>query len=337
MKKLTPPSEDHADTSMEHKVDLVASLITSLEESQTRHKEAQRIAKLGHWSFDIANNELQCSDEVYRIFELHPDEGPESYEGFLNIIHPEDRGRVDEAYKNSLKDGQPYEVEHRLLMADGSIKWVSERCCTEYTQEGLPLRSVGTVHDITERKHAEQLIHRMAHHDDLTDLPNRKMFYDRLQQELSRASRSMGGIAILYLDLDGFKAVNDTLGHKFGDALLIEVARRLQTCLREMDTVARLGGDEFSIILADVKSRPDIEHVVKKIIRAVDQPFLLSDKKISIGMSIGIAIYPEHGDKSEALLDLADNAMYLVKKSGKNNFMFHCPSHSQSSGLESQK
>jgi len=337
MKKLTPPVKDHADSSMEHKVDLVASLISSLEESQTRHKEAQRIAKLGHWSFDIANNELQWSDEVFRIFEIHNDDSPVSYEGFLQVIHPEDRIRVDQAYKGSLKSGEPYEVEHRLLMADGSIKWVSERCCTEYAHEGLPLRSVGTVHDITERKHAEQLIHRMAHHDDLTDLPNRKMFYDRLGQELSRASRNMESIAILYLDLDGFKAVNDSLGHKVGDALLVEVARRLQTCVRKMDSVARLGGDEFSIILADIKSRFDIERVAQKIIQVMNQPYFIAEKNLYIGASIGIAIYPEHGTTIETLINHADEAMYQVKNSGKNSYLFYSLSDRRSSGLESQK
>ena len=136
----------------EYKVDVVASLIKSLEESQAQHIEAQRIAKLGHWTLDIARNELHWSDEVFRIFGVDPESFFASYEAFLEAVHPDDRDRVNAAYNASLLNRKPYEIEHRLLLPDGTIKWVRERCETVFSKDGAPLQSIGTVHDITERK-----------------------------------------------------------------------------------------------------------------------------------------------------------------------------------------
>ena len=150
---------------MEHKIDLVAQLIESLDAVRLRHSEAQRIAKLGHWFLDLVSDELHWSDEVYRIFGLDPETFTGSYDSFLDAIHPEDRDAVNNAYSVSLNTQAPYAIEHRLLMPDGSIKWVMERCETEYSEDALPLSSTGTVQDITERKHLEfekvRLLHEM--------------------------------------------------------------------------------------------------------------------------------------------------------------------------------
>jgi diguanylate cyclase (GGDEF)-like protein len=163
----------------------------------------------------------------------------------------------------------------------------------------------------------EQILH-LAHHDTLTGLPNRILFYDRLKQAISRARRDKGLFAVFFLDLDGFKLVNDTFGHDIGDALLQEAARRITACMRESDTVARMGGDEFAIILNNVSTPPDTENIAQKIVKAIARPFDLDDKICSVTVSIGISIYSDNLETAEQLVKIADNAMYAAKYSGKN-------------------
>jgi diguanylate cyclase (GGDEF)-like protein len=158
----------------------------------------------------------------------------------------------------------------------------------------------------------------LANHDALTGLPNRTLFYDRLGQSLARAHREGESIAVLFIDLDGFKLINDTLGHDSGDILLREVADRIMSCVRESDTVARMGGDEFTVILMNIRPPLSSEYVARKIIDALTLPFMLNGKESCITASVGIAIYPDNGDSASALVKLADAAMYLAKNSGKN-------------------
>jgi diguanylate cyclase (GGDEF)-like protein len=167
----------------------------------------------------------------------------------------------------------------------------------------------------------EQVIH-LAHHDALTELPNRILFYDRLNQAMARASRDKELIGVLFLDLDGFKLINDTLGHDAGDALLREAAKRIKACVRDSDTVARMGGDEFTVILCNVNTLASIEQVCKKIIEAIADPFALNGKNCSVSISIGISIYPDSGETSDQLVKVADASMYLAKRGGKNCYRF---------------
>lgn len=167
------------------------------------------------------------------------------------------------------------------------------------------------------KKTNEQVLH-LAHHDALTGLPNRILFYDRLNQAIARARRDNEVIGILYLDLDGFKLVNDTQGHNIGDALLREAAKRIMECIRDSDTVARMGGDEFTVILCNGRTPEHIDRVARKIIDAIDSPFLLDGKSCSVSVSIGISFYPNHGETPDQLVKIADSAMYTAKKNGKN-------------------
>lgn len=167
------------------------------------------------------------------------------------------------------------------------------------------------------KKTNEQVLH-LAHHDALTGLPNRVLFYDRLNQAIARAHRDNELIAILYMDLDGFKLINDTLGHDTGDALLREAAKRIIGCIRDSDTVARMGGDEFTVILCNGRTAENVDRVARKIIDAIDTPFLLGGKSCSVSVSIGISFYPNHGETPDQLVKIADAAMYLAKQSGKN-------------------
>lgn len=164
---------------------------------------------------------------------------------------------------------------------------------------------------------SEKVLH-LAHHDSLTELPNRVLFNDRINQAIAIARREKELIAVLYLDLDGFKLINDTLGHDIGDALLQEAAKRIVACVRNSDTVARMGGDEFTVILCNVKTPESVERVAKKIIESIAYPFELKGNTCSVSVSIGISLYPNDGETPDQLMKLADTTMYKAKQSGKN-------------------
>ncbi|MDD2684699.1 MAG: diguanylate cyclase [Gallionella sp.] len=291
-----------------------------MRESEERLVEAQRISHLGNWALDHISGELFWSEQIFRLFEIDSHDFRPTYEGFLNNVHPEDRESVNSTYTHSLKTQKPYEIIHRLLMQDGRIKWVSERCQTAFDAQGAPIRSVGTVQDITEQQTAQQRIEHMAHYDTLTGLPNRALFYDRLRQALVLAKRHEVGLALLYMDLDGFKKVNDTQGHHAGDLVLKIAAERMFACVRESDTVSRLGGDEFTIILNDAHNQEDVAAIAQKILNAISAPFDIDGNNVHIGISIGIAHYSENAGNEDELVSQADHAMYMAKMAGKNTY-----------------
>ena len=182
---------------------------------------------------------------------------------------------------------------------------------------------VWIVEDVTEQRADAARIAFMAHHDQLTGLPNRLLLADRTKVALSQALRNKAQCAVMFLDLDRFKNINDSLGHAIGDELLIEVARRLKAQVRDSDTVARLGGDEFVVVLPAIKVRDDAERIAAKIRASLAAPYILNGKPVNTTPSIGIALYPEHGDEAEALFKRADEAMYAVKNAGRNGYRFY--------------
>ncbi|MEN8177552.1 MAG: EAL domain-containing protein [Pseudomonadota bacterium] len=186
--------------------------------------------------------------------------------------------------------------------------------------------SYGVARDITERKQAEELIKYQLYHDLLTNLPNRTLFRDRLNMALAQSKRSGKRIAVLYLDMDRFKIINDSRGHFVGDELLQQVANRLKTGLREADTLARVGGDEFNLLIPEINSEDDARTLAKKILSLFSEPFHIGEEEIFVSFSIGISLYPDHGDTREALIKNADIAMYQVKYSGKNGYAFYAES-----------
>jgi diguanylate cyclase (GGDEF)-like protein len=178
--------------------------------------------------------------------------------------------------------------------------------------------AVVVFHDITERKRNDERIRHLAQHDSLTDLPNRALLKDRLQQAMSYAKRDKQRIALMFVDLDRFKPINDTLGHIVGDWLLKEAASRMRACVRESDTVARVGGDEFVVLLRTVENETDATMVAEKIRNLMNKPFDLAQQSLEISCSIGLALYPEHAQNEDELLDYADIAMYRAKQAGRN-------------------
>jgi diguanylate cyclase (GGDEF)-like protein len=181
---------------------------------------------------------------------------------------------------------------------------------------------VATFIDITQRKEVEELLRHRAQSDPLTDLPNRTVFHDRLQMVLIQARRYGEVFALFYIDLDRFKEVNDSLGHAAGDELLIEAARRLMLAVRQSDTVARLGGDEFAVILPKIGSQLEVEEVAQRVVAALARPFLLAAGEACISASVGVAIYPQHGEDLESIQASADTALYAVKQTGRNAYRF---------------
>jgi diguanylate cyclase (GGDEF)-like protein/PAS domain S-box-containing protein len=214
------------------------------------------------------------------------------------------------------------DIPYQMVKKTGEIIHVLLSAVAEYDEEGNIVRSLAVVIDVTERKQAEREIQKLAYYDTLTGLPNRTLFHDRLGQALAQARREDRKVGVLFLDLDRFKTINDTLGHAAGDILLKYIARRLLGCVRQSDTVARLGGDEFVVILPGVHTERDLTEFSKKILETISKPVRLGEKKFFTTASIGISIYPDDAKAVETLIRNADIAMYAAKDMGKNTFSF---------------
>lgn len=413
-------------------------------QSERLLKETQRLAQIGHWELDLTSNRLHWSDEMFRICEIDRPAFDGSFDYFLETIHPADRQWVNEAYRESVLNRKEFDLTHRVSIADDRIKWVRQRGTTHYCKEGWPLRSVGTVHDVTaqraaderlrlsvsvfdnslnailitspngvilevnrafseitgypaeqaigntprllrsqhhgeefyqamwaslkrtgswqgeiwnrhrdgrmipiwqritavydaagaishyigiffdltEQKQAAQHIHRLAHYDVLTDLPNRLTFNEFCAHAVERAKREGSQLAVLFLDLDRFKHLSDQLDHAADHALLPIVAQHLKQQLREADIVARLGGDKFIVALENVSSRVQAERVAGKLVDSFAQAFIVHGYQHRVSISIGISLYPADGKDVSSLVTHSEVASYRAKEEGRNAFRF---------------
>ena len=255
-------------------------------------------------------------------------------EAYEAAVHPEDREAYDAAVV-ALGRGEPVEAEYRLIGCDGQTRWVLDRMRPESSTESGCLLVDGVVADITDRKRVEaEAIEKLAHaalHDSLTGLANRTSFLEHLELALTRAGRTRHGAAVLFIDLDNFKLVNDSFGHAAGDELLKAVGSRLRAAIRQMDVVARQGGDEFLILLSDLERHPAeeiaflraAEVVASKLRRILRSPFLVEGIEIYVSASVGISLYPSDADDAETLLKHADVAMYSVKDAGRDGYALY--------------
>ncbi len=416
-----------------------------LGKSRDRLENAQRIAHVGSWEWNIPDNRLEWSDEIYRIFGLGLREFGMTYEAFLERVHPDDRDKVMRAIDGALESGGHYAIDHRVIRPDGEERIVHEHAEVSLDAQGRAVWMQGTVQDVTVRrrdderlrlaaavfehalegvmvtdararilainkaftritgfseadalgnnprllksgqhdkdfyrdlwatleesgqwqgeilnrrkngevfpagqtikgvhnergelthyvailsditgiKQSQQKLDFLAHHDALTGLPNRLLFNARLSHALAHARRVGGQAAVLFLDLDGFKNVNDSLGHGVGDQLLCRVAERLKRELRDEDTIARLGGDEFAVLVDDVRHTEDAGRVAEKLRSAFEQNFHVDGHELFLSASIGISLYPEDGRDVVALVSNADAAMYRAKEHGRDNYQYY--------------
>ncbi|HSB51864.1 MAG TPA: diguanylate cyclase, partial [Dissulfurispiraceae bacterium] len=246
----------------------------------------------------------------------------EAGEGWMEGVHSEDASRVSDTYSYAFGRRVSCEMVYRLRRRDGQYRWVMDSGKPFHEGSGRFAGYVSATYDITERVLQEQHLSHMATHDPLTDLPNRVLFHDRLRQAVVEAERRRDLVALLFLDLDNFKGINDTLGHEAGDQILKAVSSRLLSCIRTGDTLARLGGDEFLILLPEVVHEKDPAIVAQRILASLDEAFEVDEYRLHLSASIGIALFPVSDGEMQALMKKADAAMYHAKERGGKTFQF---------------
>jgi diguanylate cyclase (GGDEF)-like protein/PAS domain S-box-containing protein len=290
----------------------------ALRESEERYALAMSGANAGLWDWDLDAESVFYSARFKSILGCAQDEIGGSPNDWLKRVHPDDQRILDAAFAAHLAGLTPHlECEHRVLHKDGRYRWMLCRGLAVREPDGRAVRMAGSLTDITERKLSEQQLLHDAFHDALTSLPNRALFMDRLDRSLARATRNPEHrVAVLFLDLDRFKLINDSLGHLMGDRLLAETARRLERCLRPEDTVARLGGDEFAILLEGVAVVDDAVRIAERIEQQLRRPVALGGNEVFAAASIGIALSAVGGGKAEDLVRDADTAMFRSKAMG---------------------
>ena len=296
-------------------------------ESEERWKLALESIGDGVWDWHIQEGTEFFSERLLHMFGYGGGDLHSRPQEFDDRTHPQDIEQLLQARQDHFEGRDPiYHTERRILCKDGSWKWVLSRgMLISRDADGRPLRMIGTFTDISGRKAAEALIRQQAYYDTLTGLPNRRMLRDRLEQEIKRSKRDQQELAILFIDLDHFKEVNDTLGHDRGDLLLVEAGRRVEACVRASDTVARMGGDEFTVILAELPSSSHLETILQKMLSTLSDFFQLGTEQVFVSASIGITMYPTDASEIEDLLKNADQALYVAKGAGRNRFSFFTP------------
>ncbi len=306
------------------------SILRELEISQGRLFKAQDIARLGHWERDLDSGTFQITSHAPEMFGLSH---PSDFESLFDGIVSDDRERAREQLDDACRLGHDFSITYRIVLGNGSERIILNQ--GEIVGGGPHQRrlAVGILQDITTLKQAEDKIHFLAFYDNLTGLANRALFREHWSKILPRARRNGKKVAVLFIDLDHFKRINDTLGHPAGDKVLILVADRLKTVLRHSDVISRspdgspslisrVGGDEFTILATDITSPNQVTFLAERIVEALNQPLQLDGQLINLTASLGISIYPEDGDDIDTLLKNADTAMYEAKDNGRNSFQF---------------
>ncbi|WP_188207511.1 sensor domain-containing diguanylate cyclase [Alkalibacillus aidingensis] len=247
---------------------------------------------------------------------------------FSSIIHEDDLDRITDEVEYYKQNGiNEYQQEYRIRTKDGSIKWVDDRTIIIRGYDNQIKYIEGVLIDITDRKRAEKQVQFFANNDPLTELPNRRYFKEKLDQVLKDARHQNRRIALLYLDCDNFKKINDDLGHDAGDEFLTYLARRLKNAVREEDLIARIGGDEFNVLVRNVYSDLDVQRVAERLIETVSKPWEVDGNIYHVTMSVGVAVYPSDGEAGDELIKRADQALYRAKQGGKNQVVWYLNDH----------
>ena len=294
----------------------------ALNESREQLTTAQRIARMGYWRWNYQDDIFELSEHLLEMLDIDPGTFGQKLTNFLRLIHPEDRAFITQQLM-SARQGAPLEPsDYRLNVS--SVHEIIVHQELDVVSDGNPI-ILGTVQDITQQRKAEKRIRQLAYSDELTGLASRPYFYKHAEDVIKAAQRREERFALLYLDLDGFKDVNDSLGHDMGDLLLQTVANRIQSVMRQSDFVARLSGDEFCILVDNVNSEYDAADVANRCLEAINQPIELNLQQLRPRGSIGIAYYPSDGKDIRTLLKAADSAMYAAKEDGKHRYAFYQP------------
>lgn len=289
-----------------------------LEEERHILDNAQRLAEVGSWVLNIETGKVGISAELARLLGIPYTKDAFNFRDLGRHLQPHEFRMLQAEKERVLRTCGSYDFDHDIVRPDGSVRHVRSRGHVECAQDGKPVRCIGTILDITARVEAQRTVELLAYHDPLTGLPNRSLLRDRLAHAIASARREQHKLWVLFIDLDAFKRINDSLGHAEGDVLLGEVAQRLRNCTRSTDTVARTGGDEFVIVLTEVKTEEDLDTAISKVRSVFKAPFRLSDGEHTITASIGYAAYPDDALTEDELLKDADSAMYDAKQRGRN-------------------
>ena len=299
----------------------------ALRNNEARWKHALESAGDGVWDWTLTTGATVLSQRFANMYGYGMDELATAIDEIDQLVHPDDIDQLIHTRREHIEGRTPtYANEHRLRCKDGTWKWALTRgMVIERDAEGHPVRMIGTHTDITERKRNEALVWQQANFDALTGLPNRRMLRERLEQDIRKSERDGASLALLFIDLDHFKEVNDTLGHDRGDQLLIDAAHRIRGCVRNSDTVARMGGDEFTVVLGTLHHGGLVEQVARDILAALSREFVLDGERAFVSASIGVTLYPDDATRIEDLLKQADQALYAAKDAGRNRFSHFTP------------
>ncbi|MBT0962802.1 EAL domain-containing protein [Denitromonas iodatirespirans] len=317
---LTSARTRRVEALVDQRTEQLAATSARLREQQVALARAQAIAQLGSWELDVSTGQLSASDELYRLFDI-PAGAVMNMHTLLACMVDADRPRLAEVFDRLCQAPGTAALDGRFVGTEGSIRIGHFQIESVMMSPG-GLRLRGTLQDVTQARESEAHIQYLAHYDALTRLPNRGLWMRNTAHLLSAAERHGDQLAVLFLDLDQFKTVNDSLGHPVGDRLLSAVSERLQGCLREEDLLARLGGDEFVVLVPRLDAPDDAAAVARKIIDALVAPFAIEAHELVVSVSIGIALYPQDAQDVDSLLKQADLAMYGAKDAGRNTYRF---------------
>lgn len=331
--KKTLQQLESENSRLHQRINELEQIEQELRETEQRYELAMRGSNEGLWDWNPVSKELFLSARLLTTFNISEGETLKTTSSeWITWVHPDDRQQYQGILSKHLKGRTKFfDCEYRVRNKQGLYIWVHAHGLALRNEAGIAYRMVGSIGDITERKEHECQLQHQANYDSLTELPNRLLAMDRLSQSIAHAKRNKKQVGVLFIDLDNFKKINDTLGHDIGDHHLIEVSHRLTECIREEDSVARLGGDEFLMILQGIEQLEEVDHVCQRILQVLAKSVSINGYECFTSASIGITLYPDDGNNPQELLRNADTAMYRAKETGKNTYRYFTSEMNQES------